>query len=102
MSREMLFFVFKDFSVCLSSGCYPFALDLVSCIGVPVQHCRDAFGVVLHLRCGIKLVYSGDTRPCDALVLAGFGAALLIHEVCHLVIALHYTTLHTLCIHYIA
>ena len=26
------------------------------------------------------MVYSGDTRPCDALVAAGRGATLLIHE----------------------
>ena len=27
-----------------------------------------------------KLVYSGDTMPCDALVNAGMGATILIHE----------------------
>jgi hypothetical protein len=31
-------------------------------------------------RQGWKLVYSGDTRPCEALVRAGAGATLLIHE----------------------
>lgn len=29
---------------------------------------------------GWKLVYSGDTRPCERLVRAGAGATLLIHE----------------------
>ena len=30
---------------------------------------------------GVRVVYSGDTRPCDALVEAARGADLLIHEV---------------------
>ncbi|HEU4368060.1 MAG TPA: MBL fold metallo-hydrolase [Methylomirabilota bacterium] len=30
---------------------------------------------------GVRIVYSGDTRPCDALVDAAQGADLLIHEV---------------------
>ncbi|CAM9267280.1 unnamed protein product [Ectocarpus sp. 12 AP-2014] len=48
---------------------------------VPVIHCREAYGLVLQLwEDGAKLVYSGDTRPCDRLVRAGTGAALLIHE----------------------
>lgn len=48
---------------------------------VRVLHCPDAYGVVLRDEVEHwKLVYSGDTRPCDALVDAGAGAALLIHE----------------------
>ncbi|TYZ60702.1 hypothetical protein PybrP1_004719 [[Pythium] brassicae (nom. inval.)] len=47
---------------------------------VPVHHCYDSYGLVLELRDGRKVVYSGDTRPCDALVAAGTPAALLIHE----------------------
>lgn len=47
---------------------------------VPVWHCHDAFGLVLVLVGGKKLVYSGDTRPCHQLVSAGRDAALLIHE----------------------
>jgi ribonuclease Z len=31
-------------------------------------------------RRGIKIVYSGDTRPCDALVSLAKGADILIHE----------------------
>src|SRR5205807_5776046 len=30
---------------------------------------------------GVRIVYSGDTRPCDALIEAARGADLLIHEV---------------------
>lgn len=48
---------------------------------VPVIHCKEAYGLVLQLwKGGSKLVYSGDTRPCDRLVRAGAGADLLIHE----------------------
>ena len=31
----------------------------------------------------MQVVYSGDTRPCNALVREGFGADLLIHEATH-------------------
>ena len=56
---------------------------LASVLSVPVHHCRDAFAVVLSLRgrVPIRIVYSGDTRPCGALVTAGLHADLLIHEV---------------------
>lgn len=48
---------------------------------VRVLHCPDAFAIVLRdVVERWKLVYSGDTRPCDALVDAGSGATLLIHE----------------------
>lgn len=47
---------------------------------VPVWHCYDSYGLVLQLRNGQKIVYSGDTRPCRQLVAAGMHASLLIHE----------------------
>eukprot|EP00884_Botryococcus_braunii_P016939 jgi/Botrbrau1/3929/Bobra.0365s0005.1 len=47
---------------------------------VPVIHCRDAWGLVLRLASGFKLVVSGDTRPCRRLAQAGRAATLLIHE----------------------
>ncbi|CAN6456627.1 unnamed protein product [Victoria cruziana] len=57
---------------------------------VPVVHCPQAFGVVLKAASrinstgktipGWKLVYSGDTRPCQALIDASRGATVLIHE----------------------
>ncbi|GIL54053.1 hypothetical protein Vafri_9612 [Volvox africanus] len=56
------------------------ALGLVRWHSVAVHHCRDAWGLVLEHRDGWKLVYSGDTRPCPALISAGRGATLLIHE----------------------
>ncbi|KAG8052717.1 hypothetical protein GUJ93_ZPchr0001g32916 [Zizania palustris] len=58
---------------------------------VPVVHCPLAFGVVLRAKekvnsagkaiPGWKVVYSGDTRPCPALVDASRAATVLIHEV---------------------
>ena len=56
------------------------ALGLAAVRCVPVVHCADAWGVVLSSHDGWTLVYSGDTRPCEALVAAGQGATILIHE----------------------
>lgn len=57
---------------------------------VPVLHCPQAFGVVLRAKekvssagkaiPGWKVVYSGDTRPCPALIDASRDATVLIHE----------------------
>jgi ribonuclease BN (tRNA processing enzyme) len=47
---------------------------------VPVRHCSDAYGIVLKHVEGWSLVYSGDTEPSEALMRAGSGATLLIHE----------------------
>ena len=47
---------------------------------VRVDHCPDAFGLVLKHASGWKLVWSGDTRPCKALRTAGQDCTLLIHE----------------------
>lgn len=47
---------------------------------VRVDHCYDAYGVSLTHMEGWKVVYSGDTRPVEELVRAGWGADLLIHE----------------------
>jgi ribonuclease Z len=50
---------------------------------VPVDHLPpggDAAACVVSAD-GVRVVYSGDTRPCEALVDAARGADLLIHEV---------------------
>ena len=47
---------------------------------VPVKHCREAYGVVIRNEDSWRIVYSGDTRPCPALIEAGRNATLLIHE----------------------
>ncbi|CAN8065667.1 unnamed protein product [Agarophyton chilense] len=48
---------------------------------VAVIHCASSYGVVVK-DCvyGWKIVYSGDTRPCEALAEAGKMATLAIHE----------------------
>ena len=38
---------------------------------VPVDHCTEAYGLVLRHQHGWKIVFSGDTRPCPALIEAG-------------------------------
>ncbi|DAZ93549.1 TPA: hypothetical protein N0F65_006537 [Lagenidium giganteum] len=53
---------------------------LSSLLSVPVRHCYDSYGVVVTLQSGKKIVYSGDTRPCERLVQFGRDADLLIHE----------------------
>ena len=67
------------------------AMGLKSCVSIQVVHCLNAYGVVLEsqpkqknggkVKPGWKLVYSGDTRPCEAMVEASIGATVLIHEV---------------------
>ena len=56
------------------------ALGLRSVACVPVKHCADAWGFVVAHSDGWSVAYSGDTRPCEALVAAGRGVTLLIHE----------------------
>ncbi|KAJ0989419.1 hypothetical protein J5N97_007775 [Dioscorea zingiberensis] len=63
---------------------------LEALFSVPVVHCPQAFGIVLKATeringmgktiPGWKLVYSGDTRPCQALIDASHDATVLIHE----------------------
>lgn len=63
---------------------------LEALVSVPVVHCPQAFGVVLkasertnragEVIPGWKIVYSGDTRPCQELIKASHGATVLIHE----------------------
>ncbi|KAE8705154.1 lissencephaly-1-like protein [Hibiscus syriacus] len=81
------------------SAAYPFLRRLNNILGeaglealisFPVVHCPQAFGIVLKAAervnsvgkviPGWKIVYSGDTRPCQELVDACCGATVLIHE----------------------
>ncbi|GFS83645.1 zinc phosphodiesterase ELAC protein 2 [Nephila pilipes] len=52
----------------------------IKLITVPVQHCNDAHGIVLKHGFDWKIVYSGDTVPCQKLIDAGKNCTLLIHE----------------------
>ena len=73
---------------------------IVSLRSVSVVHCSGSFGVSLSMSSSahsngaitvdrprnddgdgiVKLVYSGDTRPCDGLVELGMDADILVHE----------------------
>nr|XP_020651971.1 zinc phosphodiesterase ELAC protein 2 isoform X1 [Pogona vitticeps] len=54
--------------------------DLTQFQTCDVRHCRNAFGCSIVHKSGWKIVYSGDTMPCPALVEMGKNATLLIHE----------------------
>lgn len=45
-----------------------------------VKHCPYSYGVSVTLHNGKKIVYSGDTMPCENLVKLGRDCDLLIHE----------------------
>ena len=54
---------------------------------IPVDHCTDAYGFKLVFQRAASaagssgsIVYSGDTRPCQAIIEASRQATLLIHE----------------------
>jgi len=56
-------------------------LGIATLRSVPVHHsCYHAFGVVLEGKRGWKLTFSGDTRPCDDLVMAAANSTIFIHE----------------------
>uniref|UniRef100_A0A8C3KFM3 Zinc phosphodiesterase ELAC protein 2 n=1 Tax=Calidris pygmaea TaxID=425635 RepID=A0A8C3KFM3_9CHAR len=54
--------------------------DLAEFQTCEVQHCKNAFACSMVHQSGWKVVYSGDTMPCMALVQMGKNATLLIHE----------------------
>ncbi|KGL72844.1 Zinc phosphodiesterase ELAC protein 2, partial [Tinamus guttatus] len=54
--------------------------DLAEFQTCEVQHCKNAFACSMVHKSGWKVVYSGDTMPCMALVKMGKDATLLIHE----------------------
>lgn len=56
------------------------ALQLQDLWTFPVVHCRKSYGLTVEGRSGWKIVFSGDTRPCAAVVEAAKGATLLVHE----------------------
>ncbi|XP_053150173.1 zinc phosphodiesterase ELAC protein 2 isoform X2 [Hemicordylus capensis] len=62
--------------ICLLMDTYDFA-KFQTC---EVRHCKNAFGCSLVHKSGWKIVYSGDTMPCETLVEMGKNASLLIHE----------------------
>ncbi|GAA5995462.1 ribonuclease Z [Rhodotorula paludigena] len=53
---------------------------LTEITAVPVLHRCRAWGAVITHVSGWRTVFSGDTMPCEALVSAGQGASVLVHE----------------------
>eukprot|EP00794_Sanderia_malayensis_P008752 gene8751-9687_t len=47
---------------------------------VPVDHHTEAYGIALTHEDDWKITYSGDTEPCQNLVVAGKDSTVLIHE----------------------
>jgi ribonuclease Z len=46
---------------------------------IPVIHCQQSYGIVLEHESGVKISYSGDTRPWESFAEAASGSTLLIH-----------------------
>ncbi|XP_063444670.1 zinc phosphodiesterase ELAC protein 2-like [Mytilus trossulus] len=55
-------------------------LNCTDFLPVPVLHSKHACGLVITHKSGWKIVYSGDTMPCKALIETGKDCDLLIHE----------------------
>ncbi|GAA5907088.1 hypothetical protein JCM8208_004509 [Rhodotorula glutinis] len=55
-------------------------VGLTEVTAVPVLHRCRAWGAVITHSSGWRVVFSGDTMPCEALVTAGQSASLLVHE----------------------
>ncbi|XP_043678821.1 ribonuclease Z, mitochondrial [Vespula pensylvanica] len=47
---------------------------------VLVRHCHDSYGIGLVFNNNKKIVYSGDTMPCNSIIQLGMNCDLLIHE----------------------
>lgn len=45
-----------------------------------VDHCYEAFGFQITFNENIRIVYSGDTRPCDSVIEHSHDCDLLVHE----------------------
>ncbi|MCJ1410994.1 Zinc phosphodiesterase ELAC protein 2 [Ptychographa xylographoides] len=56
------------------------ATGLTSIAAANVPHCHGAKGVAVTFASGFKFTYSGDCRPCRALVEIGMGSTILVHE----------------------
>jgi ribonuclease Z len=69
-----------DVHAAIEEGKKAFGLSKLE--SVRVVHCAHSFGLVIESddAAPFKIVFSGDTRPCDALVKASKDATILIHE----------------------
>ncbi|KAF2073482.1 hypothetical protein CYY_005191 [Polysphondylium violaceum] len=55
-------------------------LDIESLVSIPVIHCDESVGVCIQLNSGVRIAYSGDTRPCPEFIEACKDSLVLIHE----------------------
>ncbi|RHZ49596.1 hypothetical protein Glove_519g75 [Diversispora epigaea] len=78
--RDILFLRQQNLSVLRSVQSLKNSIGLKNIASVEVIHCPSSFGISFEHLDGWKVVYSGDTRPCDNLVNVGKNATLLIHE----------------------
>jgi ribonuclease Z len=49
----------------------------------PVIHCPQSYGICIRHHSGVKVSYSGDTRPCEEFAEAAVDSTILIHEATH-------------------
>ena len=55
-------------------------LGVVSCVSVPVSHCRHSYAVIIKGTSFGCVAYSGDCRPSTQFAKAALNADILIHE----------------------
>ena len=46
----------------------------------PVIHCPQSYGICIKHTSGVKISYSGDTKPCAEFAKAALDSTILIHE----------------------
>jgi len=68
--------------VAISSKAEGFSMDQKGLLlkTFSVSHVRNSYGISLLLNDDLKIVYSGDTRPCLNMIKEGKDASLLIHD----------------------
>lgn len=59
------------------------SLGIEKIYNILVDHSCAAYAVILKHKKGWKIIFSGDTRPCNELVKHGKDTTLLIHEATH-------------------
>lgn len=64
----------------LSETLLYYSLNVKRIDTILVKHCKHSFGVAITLKDNKKIVYSGDTMPCENLITLGKNCDLLIHE----------------------
>lgn len=55
-------------------------LEIKSLVSIPVIHCDESVGICIELQNGVRISYSGDTRPCPEFIELCKDSLILIHE----------------------